>query len=77
MQIFSTLWGVTEAGAGRHDACACGGLTLWRASNFQVPPCFCQTCRTPILVLVSLPSVSLSDANVWRAIASFPTMVIV
>jgi hypothetical protein len=25
---FLALWGVTDAGAGRHDACACGGLTL-------------------------------------------------
>jgi hypothetical protein len=26
--LFLALWGVTDAGAGRHDACACGGLTL-------------------------------------------------
>src|SRR5437870_3108358 len=68
--LSQALWGVTAAGAGRHGAC--GGRTLCRASNCQLPPCCCQTCRTPILVLVSLPSVSLSDVQVWRAIASVP-----
>ena len=28
VHIFPALWGVTDAGAGRYDACACGGLTL-------------------------------------------------
>jgi len=69
------LWGVTDAGAGCHVACCV--LKPWRASNFQLPPCFCQTCRTLILALVGLPSVSLSDAHVWRAIASLPATAMV
>ena len=41
----------------------CGNLKAARANNFQALSCFCQTCRTPILVLVTLPSSSLSDTH--------------
>jgi hypothetical protein len=41
----------------------CGNLKDARASNFQPLSCFCQTCSTPILVLVTLPSSSLSDTH--------------
>ncbi len=41
----------------------CGSLKEARANNFQPLSCFCQTCRTPILVLVTLPSSSLSDTH--------------
>jgi class 3 adenylate cyclase len=41
----------------------CGNLKDARANNFQLLSCFCQTCRTPILVLVTLPSSSLSDTH--------------
>jgi hypothetical protein len=41
----------------------CGNLKDARANNFQPLSCFCQTCRTPILVLVTLPSSSLSDTH--------------
>jgi hypothetical protein len=34
-----------------------------RANNFQLLSCFCQTCKTPILGLVILPSSSLSDTH--------------
>jgi transposase len=40
-----------------------GNLKDARANNFQLLPCFCQTCSTPILVLVTLPSSSLSDTQ--------------
>ena len=40
-----------------------GNLKDARANNFQLLPCFCQTCRTPILVFVTLPSSSLSDTH--------------
>src|SRR6516165_3080343 len=40
-----------------------GNLKDARANNFQLLPCFCQTCKTPILVLVTLPSSSLSDTH--------------
>ena len=41
----------------------CGNLKDARASNFQPLSCFCHTCSTPILVLVTLPSSSLSDTH--------------
>src|SRR3984893_12464174 len=41
----------------------CGNLKDARANNFQPLSCFCQTCRTPILVLVTLPSSSLCDTH--------------
>ena len=41
----------------------CGNMKDARANNFQPLSCFCQTCRTPILVLVTLPSSSLSDTH--------------
>jgi hypothetical protein len=41
----------------------CGNLKDARATNFQPLSCFCQACRTPILVLVTLPSSSLSDTH--------------
>jgi hypothetical protein len=45
------------------DYADCGNLKDARANNFQPLSCFCQTCRTPILVLVTLPSSSLSDTH--------------
>src|ERR1700736_4101187 len=48
-------------------------LNPCRASSFQFPSCFCQTCNTPIRTLAGLPSVSLSDSHRWRAIAASPT----
>ena len=41
----------------------CGNMKDARANNFQPLSCFCQTCKTPILVLVALPSSSLSDTH--------------
>ena len=35
-----------------------GSLNPCRASSFQLPSCFCQTWRAPILVVVALPSSS-------------------
>ena len=35
-----------------------GSLNPRRASSFQAPSCFCQTCNAPILVVVALPSSS-------------------
>src|SRR6185437_12808607 len=40
-----------------------GSLYEERASNFQPSFCFCHTCMTPILVLVALPSSSVSDTQ--------------
>jgi hypothetical protein len=58
--------------AGRLDAGG-GSLQDARASSFQPPSCFCQTCMTPILVLVTLPSSSLSETQRCRTTALFPT----
>jgi hypothetical protein len=45
------------------DYVGCGNMKDARANNLQPLSCFCQTCRTPILVLVTLPSSSLSDTH--------------
>src|SRR6516225_5091141 len=50
-----------------------GSLQDARASSFQPPSCFCHTCMTPILVLVTLPSSSLSETQRCRTTALFPT----
>jgi hypothetical protein len=55
--------------------CYAGGGSLQdaRARSFQPPSCFCQICMTPILVLVTLPSSSLSETQRCRTTALFPT----
>jgi hypothetical protein len=66
---------VRRASAGRQPACCYAGGSRQdaRARSFQLPSCFCQTCMTLILVLVTLPSSSLSETQRCRTTALFPT----
>src|SRR5205814_6391765 len=54
------VWANSRA-VSRPTVCQASSLYPWRASSFQLPSCFCQTCSTPILTLLGLPSISLSE----------------
>ena len=56
----------------RRYAC-CGSRYEARARSFQPPSCFYQTCMTPILVSVTLPSSSVCQTQRCRTIAVLPT----